>query len=144
MREQVLDVVEGVLLGRHHGLDVAGLLLHARAAEFGGGDVLAGDLPDHVRAGDVHLGLAVHRHNEVRGHRRVDGAAGGFAQHDGDLRHAARQGQLALRDLRVHGQGRHRVLDTGAAGVLDADHRARDLDGELHDLGDLAPERHAD
>src|SRR5690606_28848567 len=36
------------------------------------------------------------------------------------------------------------VLDAGATGVLDADDRAADLDGHLHDLDDLAAEGLAD
>ena len=114
------------------------------SAELGGGDVLARDLADHVRAGDVHLALTVDGDNKVRGHRRVHGAAGGLAQHDGNLRHAPGKRQLALGNLGIHGQRRHRVLDARAAGVLDANHRAGDLDGELHHLRDLAAERHAD
>jgi hypothetical protein len=87
--------------------------------------------------------LLVDGNDEVRGHRRIDGTAGRLAQHDGNLRAAARQRQLTTRNLRVHRKRCHGVLNTRAAGVLNADDRATDLDRHVHDLADLLPEGHA-
>lgn len=142
MVEQVADEVEGLFLGADDGLDVAVELLLARGAQVRGGDVLTGDLTDDIGTGDVHFGLAVHGNDEVGRHGCVHGAAGGLAHHDGDLRAAAAQRHLAAGDLGVHGQRGHRVLNAGAAGVLNTDNWAANLDGHIHDLSDLLAEGH--
>ena len=139
--EQVMDVIKGFILCRCHIGNVAVERLLVRATEFGRGDILAGDLTDDVGAGNVHFGSAFHGNNKVRGHRGVHRTTSAFAKHDGNLRASARQGQLAPRNFRVHGQRGHGVLDAGTTGVLDADHRAPDLDGHVHDFADFAAKR---
>ena len=85
-----MDVVKGFILCRCHIGNVAVERLLVRATEFGGGDVLAGDLTDDVGAGNVHFGSAFHGNNKVRGHRGVHRTTSAFAKHDGDLRASAR------------------------------------------------------
>ena len=51
---------------------------------------------------------------------------------------------MAAGDFGVHCQGGDGVLDAGAAGVLDADDRAADFDGHVHDFADFAAEGDAD
>ena len=144
MVEEIADHVKGVLLRGNDRRDVAVELLLASATELGRGDVLAGNLADDVRSGDIHFCFLIHGNDKVRGHRSIDGATGRLAHHDGNLRAAARQRELAAGDLGIHGQRGHRILDTGAAGVLNTDDRAADLDGHVHDLGDFFAKGHAD
>lgn len=47
---------------------------------------------------------------------------------------------VAAEDLAVHAEGHDALLDTGAAGVVDADDGAARLEGEVHRLHDLLAE----
>ena len=141
--QQVTHKLEGLFLRIHNGRNIARLLLLARATKLSGRNVLTSNLTDHVRAGDIHLRLPIHSDDKVRGHRSVHRATGRLAQHDGDLRAPARQRQLTARNLRIHGQRRHRVLNTRATRILDANHWAADLDGKLHHFDHLAAKGHA-
>ncbi len=107
------------------------------AAELLHADVLAGDCLDDVGTGDEHLAGLVDHDHEVRQCRTVDGAAGGRAHDDGDLRDDAGGSGVQAEDLTVLAEGEHTLLNTGAAGVEDADDRHAAGERELHDLDDL-------
>ncbi len=47
---------------------------------------------------------------------------------------------VAAEDLCIQPERHHSLLDAGAAGVVDADQRAADLHGQVHDLDDLLAE----
>ena len=138
--EQVTDVGEGVRLIGGDIAEVAALGLHPGTAEVLHVDLLAGDGLDDRGTGDEHGGLFLDADKEVGRRRGVHRAAGTVAQQDGDLRRLAGQRQLTPRDLGVHRQTHHGVLDTGSAGVVDADDRAADTGREVHDLADLVAE----
>ena len=141
--EQIAHQVEGIILRGHHDGDVAVELLLTRGTEVMGRDLLTCDLLDDVRTRHVHLRLTIDGDDEVRGHRRIHRTTGGLAHHDGDLRAAATKRQLAAGNLGVHGKRGHRILDAGTTGILDADDRAANLDGQIHDVGDLLTKGHA-
>ena len=68
--------------------------------------------------------------------------AAGAWPHDGaDLGHHARGQHVAAKYLAVGGQRDDALLDAGAARVVEANHRCAALDGQVHDLADLFPER---
>src|SRR5574337_1103756 len=69
--------------------------------------------------------------------RRIDGAAGA-RPHDGcNLRdHPGRQG-VAEEDVRISGQRDDPLLNSGPAGIVEADDRRAHLDAQIHDLADL-------
>jgi hypothetical protein len=71
---------------------------------------------------------------------RVDGAAGAGPHHERDLRDHPRRLHVAPEDLGVAGERDDSLLDPRAAGVVDPDHRAAVLDGQVHDLADLLGE----
>ena len=90
--------------------------------------------------GDEHVRGLVHHHGEVGDGGGVDRAAGARAEDEADLRDDAGGVDVAAEDLRVQREGDDALLDPGAAGVVDADHRAADPRGEVHDLDDLLAE----
>ena len=113
------------------------VLWRHRAAELLELDLLAGDGLDHVGAGDEHVRGLLHHEDEV-GHRRgVDGAARARAHDQRDLRDHARALDVADEDVAVGAQRDDALLDPRAAGVVDADDRAADLRGQVHDLAHL-------
>ena len=65
------------------------------------------------------------------------GAAGAGAHDGGDLRNNTGSGGIAEEDLAVAFQTVQTLLDTGAAGVVHADHGRADLAGVFEDLADL-------
>ena len=140
----VADVLERRRLVLDDLMDVAVAGLRVGAAELVEGDVLTGDVLDHVRTGDEHVALVAHRHHEVGLDRRIHRSASAFAEDDGDLGHQAAQQLVAAAQLGVPRQRGHRVLDAGARRVVDADDRAADHRHPLHQLGDLAAEHLAD
>ena len=68
---------------------------------------------------------------------RVDGAARTGPEHERELRHDARELDVPPEDLRVAGERDDALLDPRAARVVDADHRAAVLAGEVEHLADL-------
>ncbi len=98
---------------------------------------LMSDRLHHIRAGHGHVGGVLHHEDEVGHRRRVDRAAGAGAHDERDLGHDARGDDIALEDLGVAGEARNTLLDAGAAGIIEADHRRADLEGLVHDLTDL-------
>src|SRR5690625_594889 len=98
MVEQIADQVESFIFAINNRRDVAVELLLARATQLRRRDILTGYLADNLRASDIHFRLLIDGNDEVRGHRRINGTAGRLAQHDGNLRAAARQRQLTTRN----------------------------------------------
>ena len=143
--QQRLDVVDGVGLVGREVVRVAGLrVVGAGAAEVLLRHVLAGDGLDDVRAGDEHERLLVDHHGEVGDRRGVDGSAGARAHDHRDLRDDAAGHHVAVEDVAVEAERHHALLDPGAARVVDADHRAADLQREVHHLDDLLAEHLAE
>ena len=90
-----------------------------------------------VGAGDEHVRRALDHQHEV-GHRgRVDGAARARPHHERELRHDARELHVPPEDLRVARERDDAFLDPRAAGVVDPDHRAAVLPGQVEHLADL-------
>ncbi len=139
--QQVAHGVEGVLLvgGQEVGVAVDGVA-GAGAAQLLGGGALAGDRLDDVGAGDEHVRGAVHHHREVGDRRGVGGAARARPQDDRELRDHSGRLDVAAHQLGVEGEGGDPLLDAGAAGVVQADHRAAGLQGEVHQGDGLLPE----
>ena len=81
-------------------------------------------------------GLLDHE-DEVGHRRRVDGAAGARAHDHADLRDHSGALDVADEDVAVGAERDDALLDPGAAGVVEADHRRADLGGEVHHLDHL-------
>ena len=116
----------------------------ARPAQLLHADVLAGDRLDDVGAGDEHVRGLVDHDGEVGDGGGVDRAACARAEDQADLGDDAGGVDVAAEDLRVQREGDDALLDPGAAGVVDADDRAADAGGEVHDLDDLLAEHLAE
>ena len=109
------------------GLDVAGGLqvrdavvrVHLRAAQVLGGDALARDRLDHLRAGQEQPRVLPGHDGQVAERRRVRGTAGARAADDADLRHG--RDRLRAEDRRVGLQRSRALLQARAAGVGEAD-----------------------
>jgi hypothetical protein len=139
--QQVLDDVECVLLVSAHHVGHAGLaVVRAGAPELLELHVLAGDGLDDVGTGDEHVGGLVDHHGEVGDRRGVDRAARARAHDQGDLWHDPGCVHVALEDLAIQAERHHTLLDAGAAGVVDADHRNAGVHRHIHDLDDLLAE----
>ena len=108
-----------------------------RPAELLELDFLAGHGLDHFGAGDEHVRGLFDHEDEVGHRRRVDGAAGAGAHDQADLRDHAGALDVADEDVAVGAERDDALLDPGAAGVVDADHRRPDLGGEVHHLAHL-------
>ncbi len=136
--QQLLDVAErvGLVLGqvvRDPGLGV----VRPAAAELLEVDLLAGHRPDHVRAGDEHVTGVVDHHGEVGDRRGVHRPARARPHDQRDLRDHPGAAHVAHEDLAVEPERDHPLLDPRAAAVVDPDHRAADLGGQVHHLDDL-------
>ena len=99
--------------------------------------VLAGDGLDDVRARDEHERRLVDHDREVGQRGGVHRAAGRGAHDQRDLRDDAGGVRVPPEDLAVEAERDDTLLDARAAAVVDADHRAADLHGHVHDLDDL-------
>ena len=142
VRQQRLDVLDGVLLvARHVVRHAGGGVVRAGAAQLLEADVLAGDRLDDVGAGDEHVRGLVDHHREVGDRGGVDRAARARADDQADLRDHAGGVGVAAEDLAVQAERGDALLDAGAAGVVDADDRAAGLQREVHDLDDLLRRR---
>ena len=136
--EQVAGVLEAALLVLGGEVGDARLRVVAhRPAELLELDFLAGHGLDHFRAGDEHVRGLFDHEDEVGHRRRVDGAAGAGAHDQADLRDHAGALDVADEDVAVGAERDDALLDPGAAGVVDADHRRPDLGGEVHHLAHL-------
>ncbi|GAA3695794.1 hypothetical protein GCM10022420_096880 [Streptomyces iranensis] len=138
VRQQLLDVFDGVLLVAGHVMGHAGGgVVGAGAAQLLEADVLTGDGLDDVRAGDEHVRGLVDHDREVGDRRGVHGSPRAGAHDQADLRDDTARVGVAAEDLTVGTEGGHALLDAGAAGVVDADDRAAGLQREVHHLDDL-------
>uniref|UniRef100_A0A6J5ZWW6 Unannotated protein n=1 Tax=freshwater metagenome TaxID=449393 RepID=A0A6J5ZWW6_9ZZZZ len=117
------------------------------AAELFKADLFAGDRLDHVGPGDEHVRALLDHQDEVCDRGRVDRAAGAGSHDQADLRDHAGAHHVAHEDVAVGAQRNDAFLDSRAARVVDADHRAADLRCEVHHLAHLLrhnfPERSA-
>ena len=113
-----------------------GVVRH-RPAQLLEPDLLAGDRLDHVGAGDEHVRGLLDHEDEVGDRRRVHRAARARAHDQADLGDHARAADVAHEHVAVGAERDDALLDARAAGVVDADHRAADLGGEVHDLAHL-------
>ena len=129
MRGQLVGLVEV----RHAALAGVG----GRAAELLLGDLLVGDRPDHLGAGDEHVRRAIDHQDEVGDRGRVHRAAGARPHDRRQLRHDAAGQHVAQEDVGVAGERLDALLDPRAARVVEPDHRAADLGREVHHLADL-------
>ena len=100
-------------------------------------DFLAGHRLDHFGAGDEHVRGLFDHEDEVGHRRRVDGAAGAGAHDQADLRDHAGALDVADEDVTVGAERDDALLDSGAAGVVDADHRGPDRGRQVHHLAHL-------
>ena len=107
------------------------------AAQFLELDFLAGDRLDHLGAGDEHVRGLLDHEDEVGHGRRVDGAAGAGAHDHADLGDHAGALDVAHEDVAVGTERDDALLDPGATGVVQADHRSADLGGQVHHLAHL-------
>ena len=136
--EQVADVLEAALLVLGGEVGDARLRVVAhRPAQLLELDLLAGHRLDHFGAGDEHVRGLFDHEDEVGHRRRVDGAAGAGAHDQADLRDHAGALDVADEDVAVGAERDDALLDPGAAGVVDPDHRRPDLGGEVHHLAHL-------
>src|SRR5205823_12440835 len=78
--------------------------------------------------------------DEIRHHGRVDGAARAGAHDQTELRDHARALHVPPEDLRVAREGDDAFLDASTTRVVDPDHGAAELRGQVHDLADLVGE----
>ena len=136
--EQIAHAVEAGLLGLvvemcHAG----GLVVSHGAAQFLGGNLLAGDGGDDLRAGDEHLTHALYHEDEVGQRGGVGRAAGAGADDDGDLGDNARCDGVVEEDLSVARQSVHALLNTGTAGIVNTNQRCSDLQSCLLAVDDF-------
>ena len=140
-REQVARVLEHrLLVGRGQMRDAGLLGVRGRAAELLLRHLLARHRLHDVGAGDEHVRAALRHQDEVGDRRRVDGSAGARPEHERELRHDPGGLDVPPEDLRVAGERDDALLDPRSARVVDPDHRAAVLDGEIHHLADLLRE----
>ena len=97
--------------------------------------VFAQRLLHDLGAGEEHPRVGGH-HDEVGQRRRVGAAAGGDAADDRDLRHLARELDAGAEDAAVAGQRRVALLQAGAAGADEADHRGAGVAGHPQQADD--------
>ena len=97
-------------------------------------DLFAHRLLHDPRAGEEHPRLGGH-HDEVGQRRRVGAAAGGDAADDRDLRDLARELDAGAEDAAVAGERRVALLQAGAAGADEADHRGAGVAGHAQHAG---------
>ena len=98
-------------------------------------DLFAHRLGDDLRPGEEHARVLGH-HDEVGQRGRVGAAAGRDAGEDRDLRHLARELDAGAEDAAVAGEGGVALLQAGAAGADEADHRRAGVAGHPHRADD--------
>ena len=100
-------------------------------------DDLIGDGFNHIGAGDEHV-RAVFDHEDKVSHRgAVDRPTRARPHDQTDLRDDARGHDIALKHLAISRQRGHALLNTRAAGIVDADDGRAVLHRHIHDLADL-------
>ena len=123
---------------------LAGEVGHARDLAVGRGPaeplhrhVLMRHGADDLGAGDEHVARALRHEHEIGDRRRVHRAAGAGTEDRRDLRHHAGRDRVAQKDVGVPGKRDDALLDARSPGVVEADDRDAELEGEVHDLADL-------
>lgn len=101
------------------------------AAELILGDILAGDLLDHIGPGDEHVGLAG-LDDEIGQRRGVDRTASTRAGDDRDLRDHTGQQHIGVEHLPVPGERVDALLHPGTAGIVEEQERGAVLQRRLH------------
>ena len=130
--DQLLGDQDGLLvIVGHEAVHAGDRHVRVGAAELILGDVLTGDLLDHVRPGDEHVGLAG-LDDEVGQGRGVDRATGAGAGDDRDLRDHTGQQHVGVEHLAVAGQRVDALLDPGAARIVEEEERRAVLQRGLH------------
>ncbi len=108
------------------------------AAELLLGDFLVGDGLNDVGAGDEHVGSLAGHENKIGDRGRIDGAARARAHNGADLRDHAAGESIAQKNIGVTGKRSDALLNTRAAGIVEADHGSAGAHGKVHDLADFA------
>ena len=108
-------------------------------AQFLVGNFGPGNGLDHIRAGNIHLPAALHHKDKVGDGRGIDGPAGRRPHNNRNLRHYAGIQGIPQKNIAIGPQADHALLDTRPAGVVEADHRAAGLAGQIHHLADFFP-----
>jgi len=111
--------------------------VHVGAPELIEAHFLVSHRLHHVGPGHEHVAHPPDHEHEV-GHRgTVHRPAGAGAENDRDLGNHARGEHVPEEDVGVAAEGGHALLNPGAAGVVEADHRRPVPEREIHDLADL-------
>jgi hypothetical protein len=126
----------GIILGDEV-TDAADAVMRHRAAQQFLGDIFMCDCLDDIGTGDEHVAGAVDHEDEIGDGGRVDRAAGAGAHDGGNLRHDAARERVAQEDIGVTGQGSDALLNTRAAGIVQADDRGPVLQREVHHLANF-------
>ena len=93
---------------------------------------------DHVRPGDEHVGSITRHENEIGDGRRIYRAARA-GPHDGaDLGDHAAGERVAQKNIGVARERHHSLLNSRAAGIVQADHRSARAHGQVHDFRDFS------
>src|SRR4029079_9816217 len=90
--------------------------------------------------GDEHVRRPLDHEYEIGDRGRIDGTTRTWAHHQRDLRDHSGALDVAPEDLGVARERNDAFLDARAARVVDADHRATELQRQLHHLADLRGE----
>eukprot|EP00123_Amoebidium_parasiticum_P013138 comp21793_c0_seq1/m.30974 comp21793_c0_seq1/g.30974 ORF comp21793_c0_seq1/g.30974 comp21793_c0_seq1/m.30974 type:complete len:426 (+) comp21793_c0_seq1:206-1483(+) len=102
------------------------------------GDHLVGDGFNDIGAGDEHVG-GVLDHEGVVGHGRgVHGTTSAGTHDEGQLGDDTGRQDVPLEDIGIAGERLDTLLDTGSAGVVEADDGCTHHHGLVHDLADFA------
>ena len=113
-----------------------GVVSHSTAQSLSS-NLLIGYGLDNGRAGDEHLGALVNHVDEVSNSRGIHSTASAWSHDYGNLRDNAGSSGIAVEDTCIAGQGIYSLLNTGTAGIIDADNRSTHLHSQILNLPDL-------
>ena len=108
-----------------------------RAAKLFSRDFLAGNGLNNRRAGDEHLAGVLNHVNKVGDRRGINRTASARPHDRRDLRHNTRSRRIPEEDTAVTGESVNRFLDTGSAGIVQANARRAHAHGQILYLPDL-------
>ena len=111
------------------------------AAQFLHRDVLVRHRLHDVRSGDEHVRRAAHHVREVGDRRRIHRAARAGPENGRDLRNHAGGERVTQKNVCVAAERNHTLLNAGAAGVVQTDHRCTITQRKVHHFADLLGER---
>ncbi len=104
-------------------------------------DVLSGNRSNDVGSGNEHLAGTLGHDDEIRQRGRVHGPAGTGTQNDADLRNDAAGLSVAPEEFAVGREAVYAFLNARAARIVQTNDRYAGLHAQIHDLGDLLPDR---